>query len=122
MATRDGKPVARAGRPVRQGRWCAVAAAGVCAVVFAVAFFVARYGNEAYEQVPRGELAATDYVYAHDGAGGRLGWVSPAPPAGNTPQRPVQDPGIRKGGQLAAPAARDPARGSGVGHPAAGLG
>ena len=31
-----------------------------CAVVLPVAFFLARYGNEAYEQVPTGELAATN--------------------------------------------------------------
>jgi len=83
-------------------------------VVFAVAFFVARYGNEAYEQVPRGELAATDYVYAHDGAGARLVWLSPAPAADNTPQMPWQYRDIEKVDYIAAPAPRDPASVAGL--------
>ncbi len=59
-----------------------------CALILPVAFFLARYGNEAFEQVPRGELAATDWVYAHDAHGVRLLWLSSAPAIDVTPQMP----------------------------------
>ena len=84
--------------------WRALAAAAACAIVFVVAFFVARYGNEAFEQVPRGELTAMNYIYAHDSAGTRLVWLSPAPTVDNTPQMPWQYRDIEKVDYIAAQA------------------
>ncbi len=98
-----------------QGRvWRVLPGAAVCAVVFVLAFFVARYGNEAYEQVPRGELTAADYVYAHDSAGARLVWLSPDPAVDNTPQMPWQYRDIEKVDYIAAQAPRDPANVAGL--------
>ena len=38
--------------------------------VLPVAFFLVRYGNEAFEQIPPGEVAASNWIYAHDATGG----------------------------------------------------
>ncbi|MEU9885186.1 hypothetical protein [Sphaerisporangium sp. NPDC051011] len=54
----------------------AVLAAGT-ALVLAVAFLVARYGNEKFERVTTGEAAAMDYVYAHDRPSARLLYLVP---------------------------------------------
>jgi hypothetical protein len=70
--------------------WLAVPAAAICAVAFVGAFFVARYANEAFEQVPQGELAAMDYVYAHDTSGARVLWLSASPASDATPDMPWQ--------------------------------
>ena len=59
-----------------------------CAVVLPVAFLLARYGNEAFEQVPPGELAAANWVYAHDAGGVRLLWLSTDPATDDTPEMP----------------------------------
>ncbi|MET8245367.1 lipopolysaccharide biosynthesis protein [Streptomyces sp. NPDC005202] len=39
-------------------------------------FLVARWGNEAFERIRPGEVAAMDYVYAHDKPTVRLLWLS----------------------------------------------
>jgi hypothetical protein len=67
-------------------RWQPVLAA--CALVLPVTFILARYGNEAFEQVPAGELTASNWVYAHDARGVRLMWLSPEPTTDNTPEMP----------------------------------
>jgi hypothetical protein len=96
---------------VRPGRrsWRALASAGVVGAVLAGLFFGARYGNEAFEQTPPGELAATDYVYAHDGTGVRLAWLSDAPAVDVTPQMPWGYRDIAKVSYLPVQAPRDPA-------------
>ncbi len=94
--------------------WRAVGAAAACALVFVGAFFVARYGNEASEQVPRGELTAMNYIYAHDSAGTRLAWLSPAPAVDNTPQMPWQYRDIEKVDYVPAQAPQDPANVAGL--------
>ncbi len=94
--------------------WRALAAAAACGLVFVVAFFVARYGNEAFEQVPRGELTAMNYIYSHDGAGTRLAWLSPAPSVDNTPQMPWQYRDIEKVDYIPAQAPQDPASVTGL--------
>ncbi|MBF8194073.1 hypothetical protein ITP53_52080 [Nonomuraea sp. K274] len=43
-----------------------VVLAACFAVVFAMAFLLARYGNEKFERVTSGEVAALHYVYEHD--------------------------------------------------------
>ncbi|WP_147268907.1 hypothetical protein [Sphaerisporangium album] len=54
----------------------AVLAAGT-ALVLAVAFLLARFGNEKFERVTTGEAAAMDYVYAHDRPSARLLYLVP---------------------------------------------
>ena len=76
--------------------WPAVAAAAVCAIAMTGGFFIARYGNEAWEQIPRGELAAMSYLYAHDQAGARVLWLSQEPPVDVTPEMPWQYRDIEK--------------------------
>jgi hypothetical protein len=81
-----------------------------CALVLPVSFFLARYANEAYEQVPQGELAATNWVYAHDAHGVRLLWLSTAPEIDVTPQMPWAYRDLTKVAYVPALAPRDPAR------------
>ncbi|WP_219469254.1 hypothetical protein [Nonomuraea rhizosphaerae] len=53
-------------------RKLSVVLAAVCAVAFAGAFLVARYGNEKFERVTPGELSAMHYVYDHDKPSARV--------------------------------------------------
>jgi hypothetical protein len=60
----------------------------LCAVIFPVSFILVRYGNEAFERVPPGELAATDWVYQHDTHGVQLLWLSSSTKIDVTPEMP----------------------------------
>ncbi|MFF9089322.1 lipopolysaccharide biosynthesis protein [Streptomyces sp. NPDC014991] len=51
-------------------------------------FLVARWGNEPFERVRPGEVAAMDWVYAHDRPTVRLLWLSQDPVADVTPALP----------------------------------
>ncbi|GAA3490339.1 lipopolysaccharide biosynthesis protein [Streptomyces cremeus] len=51
-------------------------AALLAGLVLIGGFLVARWGNEAFEQVRAGEVAAMEYVYAHDEPTARLLWMS----------------------------------------------
>jgi O-antigen/teichoic acid export membrane protein len=105
-------PDPRAGRAAWRS-WPGLAATAVlagCAMVMPVAFFLARYGNEAFEQTPPGELAATNWIYAHDSQGVRLLWLSTPPLAGATPAMPWSYRDITKVEYLPTLAPRDPAR------------
>jgi O-antigen/teichoic acid export membrane protein len=68
--------------------WHALTAMVACAVILPAGFLLARYGNEAYEQIPPGELAASNWVYAHDAHGVRLMWLSTDPVTDDTPEMP----------------------------------
>jgi len=70
--------------------WRVMPAAAVCAIAGVLLFFVARYGNEAFERTPPGELSAMNYLYAHDSSGIRVLWLSESPAVDNTPQMPWQ--------------------------------
>ncbi len=106
-ARRPGLLSGLASRPVRTGApWRSLAA---CAVVLPVAFVLARYGNEAFEQVPPGELAASNWVYAHDSHGVRLLWLSTDPANDVTPQMPWAYRDLTKVLYVPALAPRDPA-------------
>jgi hypothetical protein len=96
---------------VRPGKssWRALTAAAVLAACFAGLFFVARYGNEAFEQTPSGELAAMDYVYAHDGSGAQVAWLSAAPSVNATPEMPWAFRDIGRVSYVAVQAPRNPA-------------
>jgi len=70
--------------------WRVVPAAAMCAIAGVLLFFVARYGNEAFERTPAGELSAMNYLYAHDHSGIRVVWLSEQPAVDDTPQMPWQ--------------------------------
>jgi len=93
----------------RRPNWLLIPVLAVCAVVLPVAFFLARYGNEAFEQVPPGELTAANWVYAHDAPGVRLMWLSPALATDNTPEMPWSYQALSKVDYLPELAPRDPA-------------
>jgi hypothetical protein len=79
-----------------------------CAVLLPISFFLARYGNDAFEQVPTGELAATNWIYAHDSHGVRLLWLSTDPATDVTPQMPWAYRDLTKVVYVPALAPRDP--------------
>ena len=68
--------------------WRTLLALAACALVLPTGFFLARYGNEAFEQIPPAELAATNWIYAHDAQGSRVLWLSNAPQIDVTPEMP----------------------------------
>jgi O-antigen/teichoic acid export membrane protein len=83
--------------PVRDWRpWRILPALAVCVIAAVVIFFVPRYGNEAFERTPTGEIAATNYLYAHDSQGIHLLWMSEDPVNDDTPQIPWQYKDIEK--------------------------
>ena len=49
-----------------------------------------RYGNEGFEQIPRGELKAMNYIYAHQRGGTAVLWLSRPSGINATPQMPWQ--------------------------------
>lgn len=102
----------RSARPARR-HWRSFLALTACAVVLPAGFFLARYGNEAFEQVPSGELAATNWIYAHDPHGGRVLWLSTDPANDVTPQMPWSYQDIAGIAYLPTLAPRDPADVSG---------
>jgi hypothetical protein len=79
-------PDPQSGRPA----WRTLLALAACALVLPTGFFLARYGNEAFEQIPPSELAATNWIYAHDAPGSRVLWLSNAPQIDVTPEMPWQ--------------------------------
>jgi O-antigen/teichoic acid export membrane protein len=54
----------------------ATAAALMAGLVLMGGFLVARWGNEPFERIRSGEVAAMEYVYAHDDPSVRLLWLS----------------------------------------------
>lgn len=51
-------------------------------------FLVARWGNESFERVRTGEVAAMEYVYEHDRPTARVVWLSTDPVDDVTPSLP----------------------------------
>ncbi|NRQ40515.1 hypothetical protein HII36_53185 [Nonomuraea sp. NN258] len=58
-------------------RKISVVLAACFAVLFATSFLVARYGNEKFERVTTGEVAAMRYVYAHDKPSAKVLYLVP---------------------------------------------
>ncbi|WP_220040463.1 hypothetical protein, partial [Nonomuraea aridisoli] len=54
-----------------------VVLAAAFAIVFAMAFLLARYGNEQFERVTTGEVAALHYIYDHDKPSARVLYLVP---------------------------------------------
>ena len=94
--------------------WRTVPVLALCAAVLPVAFLLARYGNEAYEQIPPGELAASNWLYAHDAHGARILWLSSSPAVDSTPEMPWSYRDMNKVLYLPVQAPRDPASVSGA--------
>ncbi|MDX3075037.1 lipopolysaccharide biosynthesis protein [Streptomyces sp. MI02-7b] len=68
--------------------WRGPAAALLAGWVLMAGFLVARWGNEPFERVRTGEVAAMEYVYAHDKPTARLVWLSTDPVNDVTPSLP----------------------------------
>jgi hypothetical protein len=83
-------------------------AAGLVGVSLAGLFLVARYGNDAFEQVPGGELAAMNYIYAHDDGGVSVLWLSQPANVNATPEMPWQYRDITRVQFVAMQASRNP--------------
>jgi O-antigen/teichoic acid export membrane protein len=66
--------------PVRRLRLLGVAGALLCVPLLVGGFLVARFGNEGFEYVRPGEVAATDYVLDHTTGFTRILWTSAEPP------------------------------------------
>ncbi|MEU7136171.1 lipopolysaccharide biosynthesis protein [Streptomyces sp. NPDC046261] len=62
--------------PARSRAYRAPLAALLAGLVLVMGFLVARWGNEPFERVRAGEVAAMDYVYRHDRPTVRLLWLS----------------------------------------------
>jgi hypothetical protein len=83
--------------PVRDWRpWRILPAVAVAVIAAIVIFFVPRYGNEAFERTPVGEVSATNYLSAHDSQGIHVLWLSEDPVNDDTPQIPWQYKDIEK--------------------------
>ncbi|WLW56188.1 lipopolysaccharide biosynthesis protein [Streptomyces sp. YU58] len=63
-------------------------AALMAGLVLMGGFLVARWGNEPFERIRPGEVAAMDYVYAHDDPTVRLLWMTDDPVNNVTPAMP----------------------------------
>ncbi|WP_338899111.1 lipopolysaccharide biosynthesis protein [Streptomyces sp. TG1A-60] len=72
----------------RNRRSLAPLAALMAGLVLVGGFLVARWGNEPFERVRTGEVAAMEYVYAHDDPTVRLLWLSDDPVDNVTPAMP----------------------------------
>ena len=94
--------------------WRSIVVLAGCAIILPTGFYLARYGNEAFEQVPPGELAATNWVYAHDPHGGRVLWLSTDPAVDVTPQMPWSYRDIATVAYVPTLAPPDPVRVSGL--------
>ncbi|MES4892050.1 lipopolysaccharide biosynthesis protein [Streptomyces sp. NPDC096012] len=77
-------------------------------------FLVARWGNEPFERVRPGEVAAMDWVYAHDKPTVRLLWLTQDPVNDVTPAMPWGARDMERVDYLPTLAPADPALASGL--------
>ncbi|MFF7215627.1 lipopolysaccharide biosynthesis protein [Streptomyces sp. NPDC008238] len=68
--------------------WRGPVAALLAGWVLIAGFLVARWGNESFERVRTGEVAAMEYVYEHDRPTARVVWLSTDPVEDVTPSLP----------------------------------
>ncbi|MEU2789741.1 lipopolysaccharide biosynthesis protein [Streptomyces sp. NPDC007100] len=83
-------------------------AALLTGVVLITGFLVVRWGNEPFERVRPGEVAAMDYVYAHDRPTARLLWPSNDTVNDVTPAMPWGAKDMERVQYVPVPAPRDP--------------
>ena len=79
-----------------RANWRAIPVLALCAAILPVAFILVRYGNDAFEQIPTGEVAASNWIYSHDAQGARIQWLSSSPTIDNTPEMPWSYKDINK--------------------------
>ncbi|MFI9204580.1 lipopolysaccharide biosynthesis protein [Streptomyces sp. NPDC053048] len=101
----DTHPRATGRRP-----WRAPLAALLAGLVLVLGFLVARWGNEPFERVRPGEVAAMEYVYRHDRPTVRLLWMSSDTVNDVTPAIPWGSRDMERVLYEPTPAPRDPAR------------
>lgn len=89
-------------------RWRTTCAAALCALLVVGGFYAARYGNERYERVRPGEVAAMEYVYRHDAGGARVVWLTPVPDGDFTPNMPWGFRDVERVEYVSARAPHDP--------------
>ncbi|MEV5915218.1 lipopolysaccharide biosynthesis protein [Streptomyces chartreusis] len=89
-------------------------AALMAGLVLMGGFLVARWGNEPFERVKPGEVAAMEYVYAHDDPSLRLLWLSSDPVNDVTPAMPWGSRDMEKVSYLPTQAPVDPVLVSGL--------
>ena len=77
-------------------------------------FLVARWGNEDFERVRPGEVAAMDWVYAHDSPTARLLWPTEDPVGDVTPSLPWGARDMDRVGYQGVLAPPDPSRVAGM--------
>ena len=97
-----------------RANWRALPLLALCAAVLPVAFLLVRYGNDAFEQIPPGEVAASNWIYSHDAQGARIQWLSSSPQVDNTPEMPWSYKDINKVLYLPVQAPVNPASVSGL--------
>lgn len=85
-----------------------ILAAGAAALVLVGAFFPARYGNEKYEMMRPGELAAVEFVYQQGGPS-RILFMTDQDDSGATPFIPLGYQDVERVNYASMLAARDPA-------------
>ncbi|MFE1774675.1 lipopolysaccharide biosynthesis protein [Streptomyces sp. NPDC059008] len=85
-------------------------AALLTGLLLAGGFLVARWGNEPFERIRPGEVAAMDHVYAHDRPTVRLLWLSHDPVDSVTPAMPWGARDMERVQYEPTPAPRDPTR------------
>ncbi|MFJ7076727.1 lipopolysaccharide biosynthesis protein [Streptomyces sp. NPDC098781] len=89
-------------------------AALMAGLVLMGGFLVARWGNEPFERVRPGEVAAMEYVYAHDDPSLRLLWLSSDPVNDVTPAMPWGSRDMEKVSYVPTQAPVDPVLVSGL--------
>ncbi|KUL41048.1 lipopolysaccharide biosynthesis protein [Streptomyces regalis] len=89
-------------------------AALMAGLVLMGGFLVARWGNEPFERVRPGEVAAMEYVYAHDDPSLRLLWLSSDPVNDVTPAMPWGSRDMEKVAYVPTLAPTDPVLVSGL--------
>jgi hypothetical protein len=99
-----------------RANWRAIPVLALCAAILPVAFILVRYGNDAFEQIPTGEVAASNWIYSHDSQGARIQWLSSSPTIDNTPEMPWSYKDISKVLYLPVQAPLHPANVSGLVH------
>lgn len=97
-------------RPADTRRGLGPLAALLTGLLLALGFLVARWGNEPFERIRPGEVAAMDYVYAHDRPTVRLLWLSVDPVNSVTPAMPWGARDMERVRYEPTLAPRDPAR------------
>ncbi|MFI9025075.1 lipopolysaccharide biosynthesis protein [Streptomyces sp. NPDC053560] len=97
-------------RPAGGRRGFGPLAALLAGLVLVFGFLVARWGNEPFERTRTGEVAAMEYVYAHDRPTARLLWLTDDPVENVTPDMPWGARDMERVQYEPTLAPRDPAR------------